>query len=123
MRARRGAPILLVMGRAKSILVAYDGSEAGRRALDAAAELIGYGSTLAVVGIHEGLADEPLGDALPYLSSRHVFARYIDADEHPVQAVLEKAAELSADVIVVPNLNGRLERVIRNAPCDVLVVR
>lgn len=111
------------VGRAKSILVAYDGSEAGRRALDAAAELIGYGSTLAVVGIRDGRSEEPLGDASRYLSSRHVFARYIDADGHPVQSVLEKAAEISADVIVVPNLNGRLERVIRSAPCDVLVVR
>ena len=40
-----------VMARAKSIIVGYDGSDAGHRALDVAADLVGYGSTLAVVGI------------------------------------------------------------------------
>ena len=39
-------------------MVAYDGSEAAGRALDAAADLAGYGSTLAVVTVHTG---EPNG--------------------------------------------------------------
>jgi nucleotide-binding universal stress UspA family protein len=119
---QRAAPMLPSMGGAKGILVAYDGSEAGRRALDAAADLVGYGSTLAVVGICTG-SDEPLGDASRYLSGRHVFARYIDAQGRPAEAVLEKAAELSADIIVVANLNGSLEHVVSHAPCNVLVVR
>ena len=47
-----------VMAHARIILVAYDGSELGRRALDAGSDLMGYGSTLAVVGMptsHRGL--------------------------------------------------------------------
>ena len=111
------------MGHAKSILVAYDGSDAGRRALDAAAELIAYGSTLAVVGIQTGRSSDPLAEASRYLSGRHVFARYIDADGHPAETVLEAAATLGADVIVVAGANGSLETVVRRAPCDVFVVR
>jgi len=111
----------LNVSRAKSILVAYDGSEAGRRALDAATELMGYGSTLAVVGVTT-LSTDPLADALRYLSDRRVFARYVDGDAHPAETVLEKAAELRSDVIVVASRNGSVESVVRRAPCDVLVV-
>ena len=111
------------MARAKSILVAYDGSDAGRRALDAAADLIVYGSTLAVVGIQAAGSSDPLADASRYLSGRHVFARYIDADGHAAETVLETAATLGADVIVVAGMNGSVETVVRSAPCDVLVVR
>jgi nucleotide-binding universal stress UspA family protein len=111
------------MARAKSILVAYDGSDAGRRALDAAVEQVGYGSTLAVVGISNTLAREPLGDASRYLSGRHVFARYIDGTGRPEESVLESATEIGADMIVVAGLNGSFEGVIDRAPCDVLVVR
>ena len=35
----------------KSIVVGFDGSQGARRALDAAAHLIGYGSTLTVVSV------------------------------------------------------------------------
>jgi nucleotide-binding universal stress UspA family protein len=111
------------VSRARSILVAHDGSEAGRRALDAAADLMGYGSTLAVVSAGTSLSSDPLADASHYLSSRHVFARYIDGDGHPAETILEVAAELGADVIVVAALSDSLESVARRAPCDVLVVR
>jgi nucleotide-binding universal stress UspA family protein len=110
------------MARAKRILVAYDGSEAGRRALDAAAELMGYGSTLAVAGMTTALLEDPLADAARYLSSRHVLARYIDGDGNPADVVLATARLVEADVIVVAALNS-LETVVRRAPCDVLVVR
>jgi nucleotide-binding universal stress UspA family protein len=111
------------MSRAKSILVAYDGSEAGRRALDAAAGLMGYGSTLAVVGVTKTLSGDPLADASRYLSDRHVFARYIDGEGNPAEMALAKAGVVDADVIVVAALDGSLEAVIRRAPCNVLVVR
>jgi nucleotide-binding universal stress UspA family protein len=39
------------MARSRRIMVGYDGSAAGRRALAAAADLVGYGSTLAVVTV------------------------------------------------------------------------
>jgi nucleotide-binding universal stress UspA family protein len=111
------------MARAKSIIVAYDGSDAGRRALDAAVDQIGYGSTLAVVGIPSVRSPEPLSDASRYLSRRHVFARYVDGTGHPGESVLDEAVGIDADLIVVANLNGSSDMVIRGAACDVLVVR
>ena len=106
------------VSRAKSILVAYDGSENGCRVLDAAAELMGYGSTLAVVG-----GAPTLAAASRHLSGRHLFARYIDGDGPPSETVLETAADVAADVIVVDAKSGSMETVVRCAPCDVLVVR
>ena len=111
------------MARATSILVAYDGSDVGRRALDAAADLVVYGSTLAVVGVPTSLSQDPLAEASRYLSRRHVFARYIDGNGHPVQTVLDTASSVGADVIVVGGLEGSLDSVVRRASCDVLVVR
>lgn len=111
------------MAHAKRILVGYDGSEAGRRALDAAAGLMGYGSTLAVVGVTTTLSPDPLADASRYLSGRHVFARYVDGDGDPAETILSTAGDVQADVIVVAALNGLRDSVLRRAPCDVLVVR
>ena len=111
------------MSRAKSILVAYDGSEAGRRALDAAAALMGYGSTLTVISRPTTASPDPLADASRYLSGRHVFARYKDGEGRPAETILKAAADVAADIIVVASLNGALDRVIRRSPCDVLVVR
>jgi nucleotide-binding universal stress UspA family protein len=111
------------MARAKIILVAYDGSEVGRRALDAASDLMAYGSTLAVLSVRSSLSTDPLADASRYLSARHVFARYIDGNGHPAETVLDTAATVGADVIVVGGLDGSLDSVVRRAPCDVLVVR
>jgi nucleotide-binding universal stress UspA family protein len=111
------------VSRARSILVAHDGSEAGRRALAAGADLMGYGSTLAVVGTGTSRSKDSLADASHYLSTKQVFARYIDGNGHPAETVLEAAAEVGADVIVVAALNGSLESVARRAPCDVLLVR
>jgi len=111
------------MARAKSILVAYDGSQAGRRALDAASELMGYGSTLAVVGAGATLSPDSLVDAAHYLTDRHIVARYIEGDGHPSETVVSTAVDVGADVIVLAALNGSLETVIERAPCDVLVVR
>ena len=111
------------MARAKFILVAYDGSEVGRRALDAAVDLMVYGSTLAVVGVRTSVSDDPLADAVRHLSSCHVFARYIDGDGPAAETLLDTAVNVGADVIVVGGLNGSLDSVVRRAPCDVLVVR
>jgi nucleotide-binding universal stress UspA family protein len=122
MRAVAPASILGCVSRAKNILVAYDGSDAGRRALDAAAELMAYGSTLAVVGVTSRSTDA-LADASRYLTRKHVFARYIDGDGHAAETVVDAGTELRADVIVVAALNGALEGVLRQAPCNVLVVR
>jgi nucleotide-binding universal stress UspA family protein len=107
------------VSRAKSILVAFDESEAGIRALDAAAQLMGYGSTLTVVGA----AEPARAEASRLLRGRQLYARYIDGNGHPSATILAAAAEVEADVIVVAALNDSLDHVVRRAPCDVLVVR
>lgn len=133
--------------RARNILVGYDGSEAARRALDAAADLTGYGSSLAVVSVaHEAEAlDEPaaseehvsarrlLSEARSLLLRRHVTARYLDPVGEPAEMLMETARELDADLIVVGRRNQhpfrRLvlgsvsSKVLGRAECDVLVIR
>jgi nucleotide-binding universal stress UspA family protein len=135
--------------RARSILVGYDGSEAAERALDAAAELAGYGSTLAVVSVARSPEDgrieyaadpDPGGhsrsllrEARERLLRRQVTARYLEPVGEPAEMLVEAARELDADLIVVGRRNqNALQRlvlgsvsakVVRRAPCDVLVVR
>jgi len=117
--------------RPRRIMVAYDGSDAAGRALDAAADLTGYGSTLAVVTVHSGEIDIATTDgAHRRLLRRHVEARYHEASGEPVEQLVEKAHELGADLLVIGHQNGTPDflgsvssRVVRRAPCDVLVVR
>lgn len=111
------------MAHAKSILVAYDGSEAGRRGLDAAADLMGYGSVLAVVGIRSSLSENPLAEASRFLSGRHTSAHYVQGNGRTADTVLDTATDVGADVIVVPASDGSLDTLVRRAPCNVLVVR
>jgi nucleotide-binding universal stress UspA family protein len=114
-------------------MVGYDGSDAAGRALDAAADLAGYGSTLAVVTVHTSEPDgSTTATAREQLLRRHVEARYHETGGEPAQALLEKARELEADLIVIGRRNGGAlpapiesvsSTVVRDAPCDVLVVR
>jgi nucleotide-binding universal stress UspA family protein len=132
----RGAAQAAPLGsrRPRRILVGYDASEAARRALDAAADLAGYGSTLAVVSVADGRgADGLLDDARERLLSRHVTARYVSRVGDPAGELISACEELEGDLIVV----GRREQsalrrlvlgsvsaaVVSRAPCDVLVVR
>lgn len=120
---------------ARRIVVGYDGSEASRRALDAAADLAGYGSMLSVVTVETGEVGPGVSDdARARLQLRHVEARYLDAAGEPATQLLEKATELGADLVVVGRrsrsgspvrslLGSVTSRVVRRAPCDVLVVR
>ena len=48
--------------RPRRIMVGYDGSEAATRALDVAADLVGYGSTLAVVTVRTSESDHWMTD-------------------------------------------------------------
>ena len=61
------------------IVVAYDGSRTSRRALDAAVDLMGYGSSLTVVHVR---AEEEAGRTVELaredLLRRHVVARYLE---------------------------------------------
>ena len=66
--------------RPRSIVVAYDDSDASWRALDAAADLVGYATSLSVV--HVRPADMPgrraVDGAREHLLRRRVAARYIE---------------------------------------------
>jgi nucleotide-binding universal stress UspA family protein len=115
----------------RRIVVGYDGSEDATRALAVAADLVGYGSTLAVVALHDG--SHPVGTAAAarrQLQRRHVEARYHEAYGEPAEELVAKAKELDADLLVVCRRGwGGLdavslsERVLRRASCDVLVVQ
>ena len=114
-------------------MIGYDGSEASRRALDAAADLVGYGSTLSVVTVTNGdVGSWTTGDARARLLVRHVEAHYHETSGEPAARLVEKATELGVDLVVVGRrsrnplralLGSVSSRVVGRAPCDVLVVR
>ena len=128
------------------ILVGYDGSDASRRALVHAAELVGRGGEVNVINV---IAAQPvssrvgaLGDgerrrqrnllreARSLLRERDVRMGAIQAVGDPTTEIRTAAEESGARVIVVGRGNGvrRLvkgsvsTRLVRHAPCDVLVV-
>lgn len=114
--------------------MAYDGSKSAQRALDAAADLVGYGSTLAVVSVHaNGRTNEtPIADrAREHLLRRQISALYLEPAGEPAEKIIEAAHALETDLVVVGRRRGDLRRVVgsvsaevvRQAPCDVLVVR
>jgi nucleotide-binding universal stress UspA family protein len=119
----------------KRIVVGFDGTEGARRALDAAAELMGYGSTMTVVRVSgEGARDEldPLELARDVLLGRLITARYEKRLGDAADEIVGIARDLDADVIVIGR-RGPRERngagpgsvsadVVRRASCDVLVV-
>lgn len=109
----------MVVDRPRNILVAYDGSDSARRALDRAAALSGYGSVLTVVSAD---GPEALAEARERLLSRQVAALYVERAGEAGEALIEKARELEADLVVIGRRSGSAD-VIREAPCDVLVVR
>ena len=116
---------------AKNILVGYDGTDSGRRALAAAADLAGYASTISVAAItsENGAAVEAsvlLSEARDELLRRHVLGRYLASSGNPAEALVEKARELRADLVVVGRTLGATASVSAqvggSAPCDVLIV-
>jgi len=121
--------------QARRILVGFDGSEAARRALDIAAHLTGYGSNLAVVSVArdgESGTDGLLTQAHERLLGQQVTATYLQRVGEPGDELVEAARELQADLVVVgrrsatklarPMLGSVSAKVVRGAPCDVLVV-
>ena len=119
----------------RRIIVGYDDSESAQRALDRAADLTGYGSTLTVVSVApEGVryAEGPLESARERLLHRHVTATYLQPVGEAAAELVEAARELEADLVVVGRRSRSLRRlvlgsvsdeVVRHAPCDVLVVQ
>jgi nucleotide-binding universal stress UspA family protein len=117
------------------IVVGFDGTEGAHRALAAAAQLMGYGSTLTVVRVRtEGAHGErdPLDVARDLLIERLITARYEQRVGDPADEIVDVARDLDADLIVVGR-RGPCERngaglgsvsadVVTRAGCDVLVV-
>lgn len=118
--------------RPRRILVGFDGSEASRRALDTAADLVGYGSSLAVVHVRPAGSspDDAVDRARTQLLRRQLTARYLEPCGEPASEIVAAAEEVGADLIVVGRRNvlrrvlGSVSaEVVRGASCDVLVVR
>jgi nucleotide-binding universal stress UspA family protein len=123
-------------GRPQRVLVGYDGSSSAQRALDAAARLIGYGSTLTVASVAPFGADSAestLLEARERLLQQHISATYLRLAGDAADELVDAVQVLGADLIVVGarSQNGHLELglgpvsgdVLDRAPCDVLVVK
>jgi nucleotide-binding universal stress UspA family protein len=122
--------------QAKRILVAFDGSEASCRALDVAARLTGYGSLLTVVSVgrnRNGTVHALLAEAHERLLGQQVTATYVEKSGEPAAEIVEAARLLEVDLVVVGRRGGGVGKepvpgsvsaaVVRDAACDVLVVR
>ncbi len=130
-----------------TILVAYDGSPEATRALLHAAELVGPGGSLSVLNVIEVQAvssrletvsveqrdrqGELLREAQKLLAGRLIDITPIAAAGEPVTEIRAAAERTGAEMIVVGRRGGLRRRVIpgsvsarlvRRAPCDVLVV-
>jgi nucleotide-binding universal stress UspA family protein len=136
---------------ARKIVIAYDGSESGRRALERGAELAN-GAAVTVVSVAHllrpvgrGPGPEPLdpdevarrdrvlAEAQSLLADKGIEARLVPGIGDPASVLVEEAQEWGADLIVVGtrglNLGERImlgsvsTKVVHHAPCDVLVAR
>jgi nucleotide-binding universal stress UspA family protein len=122
-----------VAAQPKNIVVGFDGSQGARRALDAAADLIGYGSTLTVVSVAPNgvpIQSDVLAEARAWLLDRLVTATYVHRVGEAADELVAVATELGADLLVVgrrsedgePAPGSVSAEVVRRAACDVLVV-
>jgi nucleotide-binding universal stress UspA family protein len=134
-----------------AIVVGFDGSPAAERALDRVAELAGDRERVVVVTASTRLessrfVDEPMLDSpspeeraalldqgAQALRARGVEPQLIAADGEPAQALVQAARDTHAQMIVVGStgsgyvtraiVGSTAQSVVRQAPCDVLVVR
>jgi universal stress protein A len=133
---RRPGTMASMSERPRSLLVGYDGSDVARRALDTAASLLGYGSTLAVASVTtngEHTANVLLSEARERLLHRQLTASYLPLHGDPAEKLLDAARDVDADLVVVGRrthngtsraaLGSVSDDLVRRAPCDVLVVR
>lgn len=133
-----------------AIVVGFDGSRAAERALERAAALTSADGRVVVVTASvprpPSVIDEPivggpspaerdtlLERAAATLRSRGIDPALVAADAGPAEALLEAARAHDAALIVVGSrssdyptrviIGSTAENVVRQAPCDVLVVR
>jgi nucleotide-binding universal stress UspA family protein len=132
------------------ILVAYDGSESAKRALDHAAELSHNGASLSVLSVAEMLPqfgragamlvpeeDEErrreLDEAKKALAGRGIDATFVERVGDPATMIIDEAEQEHADVVVLGTrglntaqrwlLGSVSTKVVQHAPCNVFVVR
>jgi nucleotide-binding universal stress UspA family protein len=115
----------------RRILVGFDGSDAAWRALDAAINLTGYGSTLTVATVAPEGESPPggLAEVRERVHARGLTAAYVQRAGDPVEELLGAARELDVELIVVGRSGDRdasrdpvSAALVRRATCDVLVV-
>jgi len=134
----------------KNIILAYDGSDPAKRALERTAELADGAAVTVVSAVHDFPAlgraaamidndevaerKQELTDAAEYLRGKGIEPQTVEVHGLDVgEAILEAARGADADLIVVgssgKNLAERIvlgsvsSKVVHGSPCDVLVVR
>jgi nucleotide-binding universal stress UspA family protein len=130
------------------LLLAYDGSDPARRALERVADLAGladvtiltvFPTTFTSLGPVPPPAEDVdaargrLGEATELLQSRGLRARGEEALGDPAQQILEETRRREVDLVVVGSHGKRFaerilvgsvsSKVVAHAGCDVLVVR
>ena len=132
------------------ILVAYDGSESSKRALEEAAKLCDNGATMTVVSVAEELPQfgraaamlvpeeheerrRELREAGAMLSERGIAARFVERRGDAATKILEEAEKEEAELIVMGTrglasgkrwlLGSVSTKVLHHASSNVLVVR
>jgi nucleotide-binding universal stress UspA family protein len=132
------------------ILVAYDGSESAKRALDHAAGLSQNGASISVISVAEELPqigraaamlvpeeDEErrreLVEAKATLKERGIDAKLVERVGDPAAKIIDEAEQEHADLVVIGSrglntaqrwvLGSVSTKVVQHAPCNVFVVR
>jgi nucleotide-binding universal stress UspA family protein len=134
-----------------TIVIGFDGSPPAERALERAAELSGASGRVVIVTATvsvplKGVTDEPILDspspgerdallerAATTLRERGIEPSLVAAEAEPAQALVQAARDENADLIVVGGtgsgyvtraiVGSTAENVVRQARCDVLIVR
>jgi nucleotide-binding universal stress UspA family protein len=131
------------------ILVAYDGSESAKRALDYAAKLAN-GDRVTVVSVAEELPQfgrapamvvpeeheerlRELSEAVAALQAKGIALHAVERHGDPAALIVDEAEKEHAELIVIGTrglsaakrwlLGSVSTKVLHHAPCDVLVVR
>ena len=123
----------------RSVIVAYDGSEPARHAVEHAAGLVGKGGTVTVVNVvnaqsvssrletvsekERATQDRLLREAARLLARRGVNANLVAAAGDPATEILAAAATIAADVIVVGRRHGLASHLVHRSLSTTLVRR
>lgn len=132
------------------VLVAYDGSESAKRALDEAANLIRNGGSVTVVSVAEELPQfgraaamlvpeehqerrRELAEAKETLKGRGIKAKTVERRGDAATMILDEAEKEGVELVVMGTrglgsgkrwlLGSVSTKVLHHAPCNVLVVR